>query len=368
MAEVTEVTVPDIGDFTDVPVIEVLVKPGDAVQEEDPLVTLESDKATMEVPSPAAGTVAEIKVEVGDTVSEGTRRAHARGRQRRAGRRAGGADRAEGRGAGGARSRRTRAGCCRTPTTSTRRPSVRRRARQQGIDLTTDHGLRPRRPHHPRGPGGGRARGARGNPRVRPRGRCLGAPTAAPRTSAWRSRASRRSAGRGCRRRGRRSRTSPSTTRRTSPTSRRSASRSTPSRTGEGDDGRADDEGVRRLAEGVPRRQLEPRRRRADPQALLPPRLRGGHAQRPARPRHPRRRPQGHPRRRRRAEGALRPRPRGQAQGRGDARRDVHDLLASAASAGRSSRRSSTRPRSPSSASRARRPSRSGTARSSCRA
>ncbi len=72
MAQVTEVKVPDIGDFTDVPVIEVLVKVGDAVQEEDPLVALESDKATMEVPSPFAGTVAEIKVEVGDTVSEGT--------------------------------------------------------------------------------------------------------------------------------------------------------------------------------------------------------------------------------------------------------------------------------------------------------
>ena len=71
MAEVVEVEVPDIGDFTDVPVIEVLVKPGDTVQEEDPLVTLESDKATMEVPSPAAGEVVEIKVSVGDAVSQG---------------------------------------------------------------------------------------------------------------------------------------------------------------------------------------------------------------------------------------------------------------------------------------------------------
>ena len=50
-----EVKVPDIGDFKDVPVIEVLVKPGDTVKAEDPLVTLESDKATMDVPSPAAG-------------------------------------------------------------------------------------------------------------------------------------------------------------------------------------------------------------------------------------------------------------------------------------------------------------------------
>src|SRR4051794_14405952 len=67
-----EVRVPDIGDFTDVPVIEVLVGPGDEVAAEDPLVTLESDKATMEVPSPAAGRVAAIEVKVGDTVSEGS--------------------------------------------------------------------------------------------------------------------------------------------------------------------------------------------------------------------------------------------------------------------------------------------------------
>ncbi len=72
MAEVIQVTVPDIGDFTDVPVIEVLVEPGQTVQEEDALVTLESDKATMEVPSPSDGTVAEIKIAVGDKVSEGT--------------------------------------------------------------------------------------------------------------------------------------------------------------------------------------------------------------------------------------------------------------------------------------------------------
>jgi len=68
-----EVQVPDIGDFKDVPVIEVLVKPGDTVGVEDPLVTLESDKATMDVPSPAAGKVAEVHVKVGDRVSQGTR-------------------------------------------------------------------------------------------------------------------------------------------------------------------------------------------------------------------------------------------------------------------------------------------------------
>ena len=64
----TEVRVPDIGDFTDVPVIELLVVVGDEVGAEDPLLTLESDKATMDVPAPEAGTVEEILVAVGDTV------------------------------------------------------------------------------------------------------------------------------------------------------------------------------------------------------------------------------------------------------------------------------------------------------------
>ena len=67
-----EIKVPDIGDFKDVPVIEVHVKPGDVVKVEDPLVTLESDKATMDVPSPAAGKIAAVKVKVGDKVAEGT--------------------------------------------------------------------------------------------------------------------------------------------------------------------------------------------------------------------------------------------------------------------------------------------------------
>src|SRR5258707_15069520 len=67
-----EIRVPDIGDFKDVPVIELQVKPGDKVQKEDSLVTLESDKATMEVPSTHAGTVKEIKVKIGDKVSKGT--------------------------------------------------------------------------------------------------------------------------------------------------------------------------------------------------------------------------------------------------------------------------------------------------------
>ncbi len=67
-----EVRVPDIGDFKDVPVIEVLVKAGDTVKPEDALVTLESDKATMDVPAPTAGTVTDVKVKVGDKVSEGS--------------------------------------------------------------------------------------------------------------------------------------------------------------------------------------------------------------------------------------------------------------------------------------------------------
>ena len=67
-----EVKVPDIGDFKDVPVIEVLVKPGDVVKKDDSLVMLESDKATMDVPSPSAGTVKDIRVKVGDKVSEGS--------------------------------------------------------------------------------------------------------------------------------------------------------------------------------------------------------------------------------------------------------------------------------------------------------
>jgi pyruvate dehydrogenase E2 component (dihydrolipoamide acetyltransferase) len=71
-AGLVSVEVPDIGDFTDVPVIEILVGPGDTVAAEDPLVTLESDKATMDVPAPTAGVVKELLVKVGDTVSQGT--------------------------------------------------------------------------------------------------------------------------------------------------------------------------------------------------------------------------------------------------------------------------------------------------------
>ncbi len=72
MSAVTDVRVPDIGDFTDVPVIEIHVSAGDEVAVEDPLVTLESDKATMDVPAPFAGVVKQLSVQVGDRVSEGS--------------------------------------------------------------------------------------------------------------------------------------------------------------------------------------------------------------------------------------------------------------------------------------------------------
>ena len=72
MSETIEVKVPDIGDYKDVPVIEVFVKPGDRVNAEESLITVESDKATMEVPSPASGVVKELKVKVGDKVSQGS--------------------------------------------------------------------------------------------------------------------------------------------------------------------------------------------------------------------------------------------------------------------------------------------------------
>src|SRR3954447_10758254 len=68
----TEVKIPDIGDFKDVPIIEVHVKEGDPVNADDPLVSLESDKATMEVPAPQGGTIEKLLIKIGDKVSEGT--------------------------------------------------------------------------------------------------------------------------------------------------------------------------------------------------------------------------------------------------------------------------------------------------------
>ncbi|MGP1677788.1 MAG: dihydrolipoyllysine-residue acetyltransferase [Burkholderiales bacterium] len=72
MSSITEIKVPDIGDFKEVDVIEILVKPGDAVAKEASLITVESDKATMEIPSPAAGVVKELRVKIGDKVAEGS--------------------------------------------------------------------------------------------------------------------------------------------------------------------------------------------------------------------------------------------------------------------------------------------------------
>ena len=72
MAEIKQVVVPDIGDFKDVPIIEIFVKAGDTVMAEQSLVTLETDKAAMEVPSPFSGVIKEIKIAVGDKVSQGS--------------------------------------------------------------------------------------------------------------------------------------------------------------------------------------------------------------------------------------------------------------------------------------------------------
>jgi len=72
VSDTEDIRVPDIGDFTDVPVIEIHVAPGDEVSVEDPLVTLESDKATMDVPAPLAGTIKQLSVKIGDRVSEGS--------------------------------------------------------------------------------------------------------------------------------------------------------------------------------------------------------------------------------------------------------------------------------------------------------
>jgi pyruvate/2-oxoglutarate dehydrogenase complex dihydrolipoamide acyltransferase (E2) component len=72
VAKTIELTVPDLGDFEDIPVIEVLIASGDTIGKDAPLVTLESDKATMEVPASAAGIVREVKVKIGDRVSTGS--------------------------------------------------------------------------------------------------------------------------------------------------------------------------------------------------------------------------------------------------------------------------------------------------------
>ena len=66
------ISVPDIGDFKDVEIIEVLVKPGDQIKKDDPIVTIESDKSSLEIPSPSDGEIKDLKVKIGDKVSEGS--------------------------------------------------------------------------------------------------------------------------------------------------------------------------------------------------------------------------------------------------------------------------------------------------------
>ena len=68
----TKITVPDIGDFEDVEIIEILAKPGDIIKKNDPIVTLESDKSSVEVPSPFSGKVSSLQVKIGDKVSKGS--------------------------------------------------------------------------------------------------------------------------------------------------------------------------------------------------------------------------------------------------------------------------------------------------------
>ena len=204
-----DVKVPDIGDFKDVPVIEVLVKPGDVVKVDQSLITLESDKATMDVPSPAAGRVAEIVAKVGDKVSMGTliarldeaageapkaaaqaapakaaappgqggdgegsadRHRHSRHRrfQGRAGDRDSGEGRRHGRGRAADRDARKRQGDDgRALAGGRQNRQHRRQGRRQGLDGFGDREARRRRtgrgcPAGPGGRGGGEGRGGRG--------------------------------------------------------------------------------------------------------------------------------------------------------------------------------------------------------------
>jgi pyruvate dehydrogenase E2 component (dihydrolipoamide acetyltransferase) len=138
---VEEVKVPDIGEFTDVPVVEVLVSVGDEVEAEGPLIVLETDKASMEVPAPRGGTVSEVKVSVGDTVSEGTVIAtlesagdEGGGEDTSARSDAGAAEETEAE-SGGSGGGEGAGGDGDAPVYAS--PSVRRLARERAIDLTT---------------------------------------------------------------------------------------------------------------------------------------------------------------------------------------------------------------------------------------
>ena len=223
-----DVKVPDIGDFKDVPVIEVLVKPGDAVKVDQSLVTLESDKATMDVPSPVAGTVADVVAKVGDKVSMGVAdRPDRRGRpmqpprQRRRRPRSGGRRKPTAPPARAASA--PRAGGVHRPLRHWRRrpakpdfsgvfagPAVRRLARELDVDLNTIKGTGEK--------GRITARTSRRrsrNPARRPQAAApcrLSRPSTSPnsaRSRPFRSRASSAFPGRGCMRRGSTCRTSP---------------------------------------------------------------------------------------------------------------------------------------------------------------
>ncbi len=164
----SDVLVPDIGDFTDVPIIEILVSPGDAVAAEDPLVTLESDKATMDVPSPMEGVVQEIKVSVGDSVSEGTLLLTLVAPDG-AGRGAG--DRVAGRARGGSSRRRRR-----SPPTNLRAAAGRRAGRRGRSSPVRQPGHAPPRPRARRRPREGHGLRAQGPDHRRRRARGKGGP------------------------------------------------------------------------------------------------------------------------------------------------------------------------------------------------
>ena len=355
MTAPTEVKVPDIGDFGDVPVIEVHVAPGDQVNAEDPLVTLESDKATMDVPAPAAGSVAEVLVKVGDEVSEGTTilllipgdgavssPPSLVEQQEPAPAAAAPPDPGRGtRPAARPPPRRTpRPPPADHPGGLHAGPSVRRTARELGIDLGAGHGDRPEGPDHqgrpaglPQGPGPARRRGRAGRGGVghpgdpgagllqvragRDRGtvadqegvRAVPAPLLAQRPA------------RHAQRRGRHHRPGP-----------------LPQGAGHRGQGRQEPvpghaagvpgQGLRGRAEAVPRVQLlaVAGEGRADPQAVLQHRHRRGHPRRAGRPGGQGRRPQGHRRAVAGVHGHLGQGPRRQARARRHAGRHVHHL------------------------------------------
>ena len=377
MSMATEVLVPDIGDFSDVPIIEVHVAPGDKVNAEDPLLTLESDKATLDVPAPSAGTVGEVLVKVGDEVSEGTPilmlssgdgASHhspvaggAAGAGARTGRgegggrggrgaaggaaRGGGAGREHGTG-GGAR----RPECAADGPRARDRPVPGRRQRREGADhqgrpAELPQGPRERRTRCRRGPAGV---GDPGDPRaglleVRPRAAPGPAadqedvgPVPAPLVAERPARHAQR------RRRHHRAGRLPQAAR------HRGQGRQEPL---PGHAAGVPGQGRGRRAEEAPGVQLEPEPRegRDHPQGVLQHRHRGRHARRARGPRGQGRRPQGDRRPVPGVHGDLREGPRRQARARTTCRAARSRSPASAGSAAPASPRSSTPPRSRSS-------------------